>query len=127
MFLAAVALPCLVLYHRAVVATGPVTCVRRHPDPSRADFLTRAHMAAPPPPPLSVTRAAAPDHLQQHQGHGGAGAEVRRAAKALMFLAAVSLPCLVLYHRAVVPSGDLLGAAAMPWSSQPRVAPAPAR
>ena len=67
---------------------------------------------AVPPPPLPVTRAAAPD-LQQ--GHGGAGAEVRRAAKALMFLAAVALPCLVLYHRAVVPSGDLLGAAAMPW------------
>ena len=43
-----------------------------------------------------------------------------------MFLAAVALPCLVLYHRAVVPPGDLLGAAAMPWSSQPRVAPAPA-
>ena len=59
-------------------------------DPSRADFLTRAHMAAPP---LSVTRAAAPDHLQQQQGHGGAG---RRAAKTLMFLAAVALPCLVL-------------------------------
>ena len=67
---------------------------------------------AAPPPPLPVTRAAAPD---QQQGHGGAGAEVRRAAKALVFLAAVALPCLVLYHRAVVAPGDLLGAATMPW------------
>ncbi|NP_001136698.1 uncharacterized protein LOC100216832 [Zea mays] len=65
--------------------------------------------------PLPVTRAAASDQ-QQQQGHGGAGAEVwRRAAKALLFLAAVALPCLVLYHRAVVAPGDLFGAAAIPW------------
>ena len=32
-----------------------------------------------------------------------------------MFLAAVALPCLVLYHRAVVAPGDLLVAASIPW------------
>ncbi|XP_066323890.1 uncharacterized protein [Miscanthus floridulus] len=55
-------------------------------------------MAAPPPPP-PVTRAAAndggaaaPHPQQQQQGHCGAGSEVRRAAKVLLFLAAVALP-----------------------------------
>jgi hypothetical protein len=40
---------------------------------------------------------------------------VRRVATALLFLAAVALPCLVLYH-AVAPAGVLVPPAAMlPW------------
>ncbi|TVU48506.1 hypothetical protein EJB05_08144, partial [Eragrostis curvula] len=66
-------------------------------------------MAAPAPAPQTPTRAG--------EGGGGApekhgaGAEARRAVKALLFLAAVALPCLVLY-RAVAP-GDFF--ARPPW------------
>ncbi|KAL6645408.1 hypothetical protein ACP70R_017016 [Stipagrostis hirtigluma subsp. patula] len=61
---------------------------------------------AAPAPPLPLARAAGDGggDLQ-----GGAGAEARRAVKALLFLAAVALPCLVLY-RAVAPGGG-----AAPW------------
>jgi hypothetical protein len=56
---------------------------------------------------------SAPD---QHAGAGVDGAQVRRAVRALLFLAAVALPCLVLYHAAT--PGDLLvqaGGAISPW------------
>ncbi|KAI4995328.1 hypothetical protein ZWY2020_035231 [Hordeum vulgare] len=47
--------------------------------------------------------------------HGGAGPGARRLATALLFLAAVALPCLVLY-RAVAPAGVLVQPAArLPW------------
>jgi hypothetical protein len=55
----------------------------------------------------------APD---QHAGVGVDGAQVRRAVRALLFLAAVALPCLVLYHAAA--PGDLLmqfGGSISPW------------
>lgn len=46
---------------------------------------------------------------------GGAGPGARRLAMVLLFLAAVALPCLVLY-RAVSPAGALVQPAArLPW------------
>lgn len=76
-------------------------------------------MAAPP-----TTRAA-------NEGGGGAwkeeggGAGARRLATAALFLAAVALPCLVLY-RAVAPAGVLVQPAAlMPWATQQQTAGAP--
>ncbi|WVZ55316.1 hypothetical protein U9M48_005989 [Paspalum notatum var. saurae] len=82
---------------------------------------------AAPLPLLPVKRAATDDDAgtgaspddQQGPGGGAAGAEARRAVKAVLFLAAVALPCLVLYH-AVAPPADVLlrpgvVAAAVPW------------
>ncbi|GJN09215.1 hypothetical protein PR202_ga27199 [Eleusine coracana subsp. coracana] len=65
--------------------------------------------AAQAPKRAASEGAAAPD---QH----GAGTEVRRAVKALLFMAAVALPCLVL-HRAVAPGAILVraGGAISPW------------
>lgn len=45
-----------------------------------------------------------------------AGAAMRRVVTALLFLAAVALPCLVLY-RAVAPAGVLVRPAAVPWQA----------
>ncbi|KAF8780481.1 hypothetical protein HU200_001606 [Digitaria exilis] len=72
-------------------------------------------MAAPPPPLPVATRAATPEH--QQAGAGGGVDARRRAARALLFLASVALPCLVLY-RAAVSRGAVLvrpGGAAVPW------------
>nr|AAN17396.1 Hypothetical protein [Oryza sativa Japonica Group]ABF93793.1 hypothetical protein LOC_Os03g03750 [Oryza sativa Japonica Group] len=44
----------------------------------------------------------------------GAGDQVRRAKTAALFLAAVALPCLVLYRAAVSPAGLFLRPAALP-------------
>ncbi|KAF0911058.1 hypothetical protein E2562_005444 [Oryza meyeriana var. granulata] len=49
------------------------------------------------------------------QGGGGGGGEVRRAATAVLFLAAVALPCLVLYRAAVAPASLFVRPAALPW------------
>ncbi|KAL6648865.1 hypothetical protein ACP70R_013089 [Stipagrostis hirtigluma subsp. patula] len=66
-------------------------------------------MAAPAPLPLTRAAGEGGGGAPDLQGGAGAGGEARRAVKALLFLAAVALPCLVLY-RAVAPGGG-----AAPW------------
>lgn len=79
-----------------------------------------AATAPQPPARASEGGGGAPD---QH-GAGGAGTEVRRAIKALLFMAAVALPCLVLY-RAVAPSAQLVVAdgSILPWPLTGKEAP----
>ncbi|KAJ1298966.1 hypothetical protein BS78_01G494700 [Paspalum vaginatum] len=76
-------------------------------------------MAAPLPLPSAKRAASDEGASPDQQGPGGAaGAEARRAVRVVLFLAAVALPCLVLYH-AVAPQGAALlrpgVAAAVPW------------
>ncbi|RLN41499.1 uncharacterized protein C2845_PM01G01740 [Panicum miliaceum] len=63
-------------------------------------------MAAPPP--LPVTRAANETGAATPDQQGAGGAAARRVVSALLFLAAVALPCLVVYRHRAVALGDVL-------------------
>ncbi|KAL5218918.1 hypothetical protein ABZP36_019602 [Zizania latifolia] len=65
---------------------------------------------------------AAPDEDGAGAGDQGGG-ERRRAVTAVLLLAAVALPCLVLYRAAVAPVSLFVRPAALPW--QGAAAPPP--
>ena len=63
-------------------------------------------MAAPPP--LTVTRAANETGAATPDQQGPGGTAARRVISALLFLAAVALPCLVVYRHRASALGDVL-------------------